>query len=362
MSESRQFSIEGIVIPTDSTIRDALAAIDAGGVETALICTTDGVLAGVVTDGDIRRALLRGRALSSRVSHAYTKEAISVPQGTARGEAIKIMLSHQIKCLPVVDSEGRLTDLHTLYAALKNEERNNWGLILAGGMGTRLRELTSGIPKPMLPVGDRPVLQHIVEHFVSNGIRRLFISVNYLASMIERHFGDGTQFNCTIEYLREEQALGTGGPLGLLPPPSDPVVIMNGDLLTRINIAGMLDWHQELRADATIAVRSHATQVPYGVVESDGGLVVNLVEKPRLWHDVNAGIYVVEPSHVVAAEATHALPITSILDKILVCGGVVGAYHMQESWVDIGVPRDFLAAQEIASEERGLSEGDAASR
>jgi len=235
---------------------------------------------------------------------------------------------------------------------MRVQRSDSWAVVMAGGFGTRLGELTKGIPKPMLPIGDRPILQHIVEHLVSHGIGRIFLSVSYLGSMIEDHFGDGAQFDCRIDYLREDQPLGTGGPLALLPErPTAPLVVMNGDLLTRINLTRLLAFHRAGEFDATMALREHEVKVPFGVAEIADSRVTELIEKPSLHYHINAGIYVLNPALVARVEPRF-YPITELLDGRLDADGKIGAYHMQEPWQDIGLPDEFSKAQEARPQVR----------
>lgn len=351
MPLNARFSIDALIVSREATIREAMQVIDRTGMEIALICDPSRRLLGVLTDGDIRRALLGGQTLADGIANICRNRFISVGPGVDRQEAMRLMVDRAIKCLPVIDDAGHLLDLHTLHGVLAAQQCTSWAVVMAGGLGTRLGELTQAIPKPMLPIGDRPILQHIVEHLVSHGVRRIFLAVNYLGRMIEDHFRDGHRFHCRIEYLREDEPRGTGGALGLLPErPSSPLIVMNGDLLTRISLTRMLEFHRSGAHQTTMAVREHRVQVPFGVAQVAGSRVTALVEKPVLDYQINAGIYVVEPHLLDRIPPSGLFPITRLIEDCLVKGERVGAYSMSESWSDIGLPDEYRDGR-LASHE-----------
>lgn len=334
-----------ITVGLESTVLECMKVIDQSGLATALLCDGAGLLKAVLTDGDIRRYLLDGGTLQGSAWDAATKKFVAVGPEVARTAALQTMLARRIPLLPVVDDSGKLLDIITLRRSLAGGSTDSWAVIMAGGQGKRLGELTKGVPKPLLPVGGSPILEHIVEHLVSHGIRRIFISVGYLGSMIEDFFGDGTRHFCRIEYLREHEKLGTGGPLALLPErPKAPLVVMNGDLLTRINLTRMLKFHADGDFVATMALREHEVQVPFGVAEMNGNRVTGLTEKPQLSYQINAGIYVLNPEILDRIPAGEAFPITELWQGCLSEQLPIGGFHMQESWNDIGLPEQYAAA------------------
>ena len=340
--------LDDLIVPPDAPILEVMRVIDRSGLEVALVCDRQRKLLAVVTDGDIRRWLIKGGSLTDSIAGVGNPQFTAVPPGTPRHEALRIMVERSYKSIPVVDDRGRLDDLHTLHTALLGHRTESWAVVMAGGKGERLGDLTKMIPKPMLPIGDRPILERIVQHLVSHGIRRIFLSVNYLGTMIEDHFGDGSRFFCKIEYLREDQPLGTGGPIALLPSkPTAPLVVMNGDLLTSINIARLMAFHRAGEFTATVALREHVVKVPFGVAELDGPRVRKLVEKPTLNYRINAGIYVLSPDAVARVPKGRMFPITELLEGCLQRGEGVGAYHMQEDWNDIGLPEEYARAHQI---------------
>jgi dTDP-glucose pyrophosphorylase len=338
--------LDDLIVSGRDPLLKVMEVIDRSGLEVALVCDARRKLQAVVTDGDIRRWLIKGGALDDAVAKVGNPKFTSVPPSTPRHDALHIMVERAIKCVPVVDGTGTLVDIHTLHVALLGHRTESWAVVMAGGKGERLGELTRMIPKPMLPVGDRPILERIVQSLVAHGIRRIFLSVNYLGTMIEDHFGDGSRHFCRIDYLREDKPLGTGGPISLLPsPPTAPLLVMNGDLLTSINFSRLFAFHRAGEFAATVALREHIVKVPFGVAELDGPKVRKLVEKPTLNYRINAGIYVLSPETVARVPKGRMYPITELLDGCMKDGQSVGAYHMEETWNDIGLPEEYQRAQ-----------------
>ena len=249
--------LEQCLLEASSTIEDAMRSLDRSGAEISLVVDANRVLLGTVTDGDVRRALLKGAPLSARAADCMNRNFAFVRPTAGREEVMDLMQARHLSGVPVIDEQGRLAGLHLIHEIAGHVERKNWAVVMAGGFGSRLWPLTEAIPKPMLRVAGRPILERIVLHLVSFGIRRIYLAIHYLPHVIETHFGDGARFGCEIVYLREEQPLGTGGALRLLPErPRDPILVMNGDLVTQADVGRMLDFHAESRAAATIAIRS----------------------------------------------------------------------------------------------------------
>jgi dTDP-glucose pyrophosphorylase/CBS domain-containing protein len=332
-----------------ATLRQAMLALEEGGTEVVLVVDGEQLL-GIVTDGDLRRALLGGATLDTPIDGVTNRRFTAVGPQAARGEVLDLMQGRRIGQIPIVDDDGRLVGLHLMHDVLGTPERPNWAVIMAGGRGTRLAPLTESVPKPMLRVAGRPILERLVLHAVGFGVRRLFLAINYLGSVVEEHFGDGTRFGCRIEYLREPRALGTGGALSLLPePPAEPILVMNGDLVTQANLGALLDGHARGGHAATLGVRRYFHTVPFGCVEIEGGRIRGMEEKPTLSRLVNAGIYVLSPSLVarVPRDTEYALP--ALLDECLQRGESVSAFEIEDDWIDVG-QREQLA------QARGRSE------
>ncbi len=340
-------ALDDLVLTETATIRDGMVAIDRSGLEVALICSSERHLLGMVTDGDIRRALLREFDLDASIMVAANTQITSVRPDLHRSAVVQLLLAKGFKCVPVVDEDGKLIDMHTLFDVLLGQEVACTAVLMAGGKGTRLGALTEAIPKPMLPVGDRPILERIVQLLVSHGIRRIYISINHMGDMIVDHFKDGTRFYCDIDYLRETEPLGTAGALRLLPArPEEPLLVMNGDLLTNVHLTRRLALHHENRNHLTMALRRHVIQVPFGVAHTEDGRVTSIVEKPELKYDINAGIYVLNPACIDLIPSSGPCPMTTLVQSCLDEQLRVGGYALHESWKDIGVPAEFESAQQ----------------
>jgi dTDP-glucose pyrophosphorylase len=334
--------VGGYVVQGTGTIRAALEAVDRGGAGIALAVDDDGRLVGVATDGDLRRALLRGAGLDDPLDPIVNREFVAIDTAQTRAEALDLMRARRIDAVPVLDDHGRPVALHLLYGFLEPEVRPNWAVIMAGGRGTRLQPLTDTTPKPMLRVAGRPILERIVLHLVGSGVSRIFISVNYLAHVIEDHFGDGRSFGASIEYLREREPLGTAGALALLPAPDRPLLVLNGDLVTSVDVGNLLAFHERGGFTATIGTRHYVHQVPFGAVVLGGDRVVGLEEKPTIGREVNAGIYVLEPRALGVLERGSATSMPELLGRLLEAGEPIGGFEVEGDWVDVG-RRDQLA-------------------
>jgi dTDP-glucose pyrophosphorylase len=358
-----------------TSIREAIEIIDAQAVQIALVVDGDGLLAGTVTDGDVRRAMLAGRSLDSRVDTVMNSSPSSVPAGTAQSEILDLMKARRIHQVPVVGGRGEVLGIEVLddlllspglsergragAASFRDEilpapTREHWVLLLAGGRGRRLAPLTENLPKPMLPVGQKPILESIIRALSDSGFRRFYLAVNYRADIIEDYFGDGSTFGVEIEYLREDKPLGTAGALSLLPTrPSAPVLVMNGDLLTDMNPRQLLSFHRKLGAAATMCVREYDIQVPFGVVSLEDQQLVSIDEKPVHRFFVNAGIYLLEPECLDLLEPGEAMNMTTLFEELVARGDKAGAFPVREYWLDIGRMPDLEKARDDAAEVLG---------
>lgn len=333
---------EKAIVPIDGSMRDAVQALNIGSVRMALATTPDGRLQGVITDGDIRRGLLAGKTLASPLREVLVTKFHAARPGDDDASILAVMRREDILQMPVLDAEGRVIGLKVLGELSAPARRENWVVLMAGGLGTRLRPLTEDCPKPLLPVGGRPLLETIMQQFLQHGFCNFYISVNYRADMVERHFGDGSRLGARIEYLREQEPLGTAGALGLLPQqPESPVFVMNGDLLTRVDFPGMLDFHAAQGAEATMAVRGFDIQVPYGVVDVRENRIVGLEEKPVQRFFVNAGIYVLAPAVVAEISGSGFLDMPTLFSRLMGQGRPTAAFPIHEYWMDIGRRQDF---------------------
>lgn len=326
---------------------DAMWALDRSAVEIALVTDDENRLLGTMTDGDIRRALLKGEPLEAPLGPYYQRNFTAVHPGTNRLEVLELMQARQISQVPVVDSAGKLVGLHLLHELIGRQPRSNWAVIMAGGKGTRLGPITENLPKPLVRVAGRPILERLVLHLVGFGFRSIFLSINHLGHLVEDHFGCGKRFGCRIHYLRERHPLGTGGALALLPnPPQDPILVLNGDLVTQPDLGAMLEFHFHGRYQATMAVKQYSHAVPYGCVDLDGKRVVQLEEKPVMSRLVNAGIYVLNPELVARVPRDKETLMTSLLTDAIARREVIGAFEIIDDWLDIGNRDQLKVARE----------------
>jgi dTDP-glucose pyrophosphorylase len=332
---------EVLARPTQS-IREVLQIIDQSGIQIAIITTENRYLQGTVTDGDIRRGILEGIDLDEPVSTVMNEDPITAPPQEERQSLISTMRARRIHQIPLVDREGRVVGVEVLDDLLESEARPNPVVLMAGGLGTRLRPLTKDCPKPLLEVGGKPILETILEGFVAHGFQQFYISVNYMSGMIEDHFGDGSDWNVDITYLHEDERLGTAGSLSLLPErPKETMIVMNGDLLTKLNFAHLLDFHHEHEAIATMCVREHETQVPYGVIETDDQYMEGIEEKPIERYFVNAGIYVLEPETLDHVPENEFFDMPDLFERVIEDDRKATVFPVREYWQDVGRKEDF---------------------
>lgn len=334
------------VLPPGATIGEAIAALDRSGFQIVLVADGDGRLLGTITDGDIRRGLLRGKTLDSAVEDIAHREPMVVPPGVASDAALQLMAANKIRQLPIIDPDRRIAGLHVWDELRTPAERPNLMVVMAGGKGTRLRPQTESCPKPLLPVGGRPILEHVIERARRDGIRRFLFSVHYLAHMIEDHFGDGSAFGVEIDYLREEAPLGTGGALSLITQrPGVPFVVSNGDVMTDVGYGEIIDYHVRHGAAATMAVRSHELRNPFGVVRTDGLDIAGFEEKPVVRSLVNAGIYVIDPSALDCLTHGEHCDMPALFERLRAQERRTIVFPLHERWLDVGRPDDLEQAR-----------------
>ncbi|MBC3936354.1 nucleotidyltransferase family protein [Undibacterium sp. CY7W] len=337
---------EQTLISPDSTLRDALDVIDKAGSQIALVVSPDRQLLGTLSDGDMRRALLRGVSLDDQVHTAmhrnpavanHDEDLLSVV------EQIRRLGLHQ---MPRVDGDNRVVGLTLLDDVMLVQPRDNWVVIMAGGLGTRLAELTRDTPKPMLKVGSRPLLETIVRGYADQGFRRFYFAVNYKSEQIEAHFGDGSALGIEVRYLREQQRMGTAGALSLLPErPTLPFIVTNADLLTKEDHCAMVDLHAESGADATMGVRPYEMQVPFGVVQEREGRIIGIEEKPTQVFTVSAGMYVLSPQVLELVPSGQFFDMPSLFDVMMREGLHTRCHRVDGYWLDIGQLPDYERAK-----------------
>lgn len=334
------------LLPASATLQDAVRSLDSSALQIAMVVSPDDKLIGTITDGDIRRGLLRGLSLASPIDSVVHPEPMVVPPDVGRDLVLQLMRANRIHQLPVVDENRQVVGLHVLDELMMPRQRPNPMVIMAGGKGTRLRPHTEDCPKPLLPVAGKPMLEHIIERARAEGFHHFLLSIHYLGHMIEDYFGDGSRWQVRIDYLREEAPLGTAGALGLLAPqPTAPFVVTNGDVLTDIHYGDLLDFHCNQGAAATMAVRLHEWQHPFGVVHTKGIDITGFEEKPIAKSQVNAGIYVLEPAALDALLPGEPCDMPTLFGRLQETARRTIVYPMHEPWLDVGRPGDYEAAQ-----------------
>ena len=344
-----------ICLNQDVSIRTALETINREASRVALVLNGKGVLTGLVTDGDIRRGILRGIPLHDSISKVMNVNPLTFLENTPLDEIKETLNQRQLLHAPLVDSQGVLLGLICLHDLVEKPKLDNPVFLMAGGFGRRLMPLTKDCPKPLLKVGNKPLLETTLESFVQAGFHRFYISTHYLSDMVRDHFGDGSRWQVDIQYIHEDQPLGTAGALGLLEGAIDsdlPVIVMNGDILTKVDFEQLIRYHnRQDDALATMCVRECQYQIPYGVVNTDGEQILAMEEKPQQRFLVNAGIYVVTPNLIKQVEKNQRIDMPTLLSNQLQENRKVAMFPIHEYWLDIGKQDDFHRAQvEFADE------------
>ena len=345
------------LVTPDSSVRAAVQAIDEHGQGIVLVVDGQGQLLGTVTDGDVRRAMLAGVALDAQVAVLLERQGeqehdrpypLTAPQSTPADELVATMRRYKVRQIPLIDDGGAPVALALLDDLVSLEERSVRAVVMAGGYGTRLGPLTADTPKPMLPVGDRPLLEQIVGQLRDAGIHRVQLTTHYRAGEIAQHFGDGSEFGVQISYVDEDTPLGTAGSLALIEPGDEPVLVMNGDIVTRIDFAAMHSFHEEHSADMTVALTVYETKVAYGVAELDGVLIRGLREKPLVRAFANAGVYLLSPDVCGLVPRGERYDMTSLIERLIADGRRVVGFPLREYWLDIGDLETYEQAQRDA--------------
>jgi dTDP-glucose pyrophosphorylase len=333
------------LIDPGASITEAVQRLDLAGTGALVLGDADGKLCGLLTDGDVRRALLRGVSFELPCGGIATDDPFRVEEGISASDALQIMNDRDVNHLPVVGSDGRLAGLLLRRDLIRDDTVPVSAVIMAGGFGTRLRPLTNDLPKPMLPVGDRPLLERTIGRLRDAGIHQVNVTTHHLADQISNYFGDGHAMGVQIRYVPEQQPLGTCGGLRLVDDKKGPLLVINGDILTGVNFGDLVGFHRKMRADATICVRKYEVQVPYGVVEVEGTWLRGVKEKPSVGFFVNAGIYLLEPSVQSYIPEGERFDMTDLISRLLADGRRVATFPIVEYWLDVGQPADYAQAQ-----------------
>jgi len=340
-----------ILIKTSDSLEDAVKVLHVGGLQIALVVDNKGKLLGTITDGDIRRALIKHLGMDCLVEEVMNNSPTTALSSDSSDVIMSRMKGRDLLHIPIIDEKGFLVGLETLQHLTYDKKYDNPVFLMAGGFGTRLHPLTEDIPKPLLNVGNRPILETILSRFIKAGFHNFFISTHYKAEKIQAHFGDGSAWGVKIEYVNEEKPLGTAGSIGLLPKnlPKLPILMMNGDVLTKVNFEHLLAFHQEQKGIATMCIREYDVQIPFGVVNVEEQQAKSIVEKPIEKYFVNAGIYVLEPELVNKVNPNTPIDMPNLLEKQIKEGKSVSIFPIHEYWLDIGHMKEYQSAHDSFS-------------
>ncbi|WP_147802812.1 nucleotidyltransferase family protein [Alkalicoccus halolimnae] len=336
---------EQVLAKPDQSIYDVMNIIDRSAAQIALVVDDENKLLGTVTDGDIRRGLLSKIAMDSSIREVMNKSPKTITKNTKESQIYKMLVNEGLKILPIINENNALIDVKTIEDIHPVVERSNSVVLMAGGLGTRLMPLTENTPKPLLKVGDKPILEIIIENFISHNFTNFYISVNYHAEQIKNYFGDGREWGCNIQYIEESKRLGTAGGLSLIPKiHSESMIIMNGDLLTKANFSKLIDFHEEHEATATMCVREYHETIPYGVIQSKNHKFLGVEEKPTFRYLVNAGVYVLSPKAIQYIPDNEFYDMPTLFEKLNEKQKETCVFPIHEYWLDIGQLKDYEKA------------------
>lgn len=336
------------LLANNSNIEQVVEILNKTSLKIALVTDTNGLFLGTISDGDIRRGLLRGLNLGSSIDSIINYNSFVVPPGVTRDLVVQLMVTNKIQQIPIVDEQKHVIGLHLWDEIISPAKRSNIMVIMAGGKGSRLYPQTENCPKPLLRLAGKPILEHIIIQAKLEGFTNFVLSIHYLGHMIEDYFGNGESLGVNIEYLREEFPLGTAGALSLFKAaPDSSLVVTNGDVITDISYGDLIDFHQENNAQATMAIRLHQLQNPFGVVKTSGIEIIGYEEKPIEVKQINAGIYVLEPVTLSLLAKSEKIDMPNFFDRIIKSGNTAVAYAIHENWVDLGTSDELIKAQSM---------------
>ena len=336
--------IEKVKILPDSSIKQALKTLSKSSLQILLVVNKKGILLGTLNDGDIRRGFLKGLNINSSIKSIYFKRPTIAKKNDNKNKLLKIALSKKIYQIPVVDNKHKAIGIYIIDELITSKNKSNLVVIMAGGKGMRLRPLTKNIPKPMLKVGNKPILQNLIEKFRENGYENFILSVNYKSKIIKDYFGDGTELGVSIKYIEEKIRMGTAGSLSLLKTKlNEPFFVINGDLMINLDFKKMMDFHCENNSIATMCVRQHSINSSYGVVNLKNENIVSIEEKPKQKYFINAGIYILDPKCTsIIPKKFYDMP--TLFNKIIAKKYKAISFPLNEKWIDIGKRDDYQLA------------------
>lgn len=333
---------EYYLIDSNATIKKAMENIDRNRIGAVFVTNEEKVLLGTITDGDVRRALLKGYKLEDRIENIYNKNFKYITHIYDKKKVKEYMLKYGIRQLPLVDENKKILDLIFFNDIICYDKKENYVFVMAGGLGARLRPLTDKIPKPMLTVGDKPILELIIEQFREYGYTNFIISLNYKGEIIENYFRDGSNFNVNIEYVKENKKLGTAGSISLAKDKlNKPFIVINGDILTGIDFDAFLNYHISNDFDITVGTRNYEVKIPYGVMTTENAIIKSLQEKPIYSYHINGGIYVINPYILKFLPYNEYYNMTDFIENVITRGYRAGIYNITDYWADIGQIKDY---------------------
>lgn len=338
--------INSLCVTKEVTIKKVLEVIDNNKKQLALVIDNNKRLIGSITDGDIRRAILKNISLENSIEQIMNKHPKYINESFIEKDALLLMNKNNIHQLPVLDKEKRIIDLILLEDLISIEKKENWVILMLGGLGTRLSPLTDNTPKPMLEIGGKPIVKTIVDELVKQGFYKFVFCLNYLGYQIEEYFGNGEEFGIKVEYIHENKRLGTAGALALINQISheEDFIVMNGDLLTKTNFGLMLSFHIESKATATMGVREYDYQIPFGVIRFEEGKILEIKEKPSKKEFVSGGIYILNSEILKYIPKDEFFDMPTLFEKIIVDENKTCVFPIREYWKDVGRIEDFESA------------------
>ncbi|MCK4809398.1 MAG: nucleotidyltransferase family protein [Candidatus Omnitrophica bacterium] len=331
-------SVENICVSDRVTIKKAVEFIDKGKLGIVLVIDKQGRLSGIITDVDVRKGILKGVSFSSPVKNIMNKKSITVLEGTGREDILSMMKQHNIRQIPVLNEKGQVEGIEIINDYFKQETYPNDVVIMAGGLGKRLHPLTKNIPKSMLTIGDKPLLENMLETFKAQGFINFIITISYKKETIKKYFGNGKKWGVNIRYLVENKPLGTAGALSLFDKRTmkHPFLVVNSDLLTAVNFSHMLDYHNNHKDMVTVGIKDYIVDIPYGIIKLKGSSLEHFEEKPSYQVYINAGVYVFNPEVLKYVKRNEPLLMTDFIETVKNKGGNVGCFPIHEYWMDIG--------------------------
>ncbi len=340
-------SIQKIKLSKSASIKEALKVIGDGAMKIVLVVDKSDKLLGTLTDGDIRRGLLNGLDLKSSIESIIFKTPTVAKNTDTKEMILKLALSKKLHQIPIVNESGKVIGIEEINELVKPNTKTNKVILMVGGLGKRLGSLTKDTPKPMLKVGNKSILETIVESFSSYGYTNIVMCLNYKSHVIKDYFGNGSKFGVNIDYVTEEKRMGTAGALSLLKEkPEEPFFVMNGDLLTNVNFESIHEFYSSNNADALMCVREYESQVPYGVINMKNTKITSIDEKPMQKFFVNAGIYMLDPNILEHIPKNQFYNMTTLFEKIIEKNKNAISFPIQGYWLDIGRFEEFEKANE----------------